>query len=184
MLTPENLTLLMFVLFGLIVLLVGVILRRRLAKKRPVVPDTIKKWAIIDGSNVMHWKGDTPQIATVRRVISRLSQDGFTVGVVFDANAGYLLSGQYLHDGVLSRALDLPEDHVMVVQNGTPADPVILTMARDMNARIVTNDRFRDWAGEFPEVRRAGYLIPGAFKGGHLHLRMAQSNKTRKRRAV
>lgn len=132
----------------------------------------------------MHWKDGTPQIATVRRVVSYLSEQGFTVGVVFDANAGYLLSGKYQHDDTLSRALDLPESHVMVVPKGTPADPAILNIARDMKARVVTNDRFRDWAGDFPEVRKSGHLIPGSFRAGQLTLRLSNTNKSRNKRAA
>lgn len=178
----ENLMLL--ALCGLIGLWVAVLIRRLLAARRASALRTTQKRAIIDGSNVMHWKDGTPQIATVRDVVSHLSQKGFTVGVVFDANAGYLLSGKYQHDDTLSLALNLPESHVMVVPKGQPADPAILTMARDMNARIVTNDRFRDWAGDFPEVRKSGHLIPGSFRSGQLNLRLSNTNKPRKKRAA
>lgn len=124
---------------------------------------SIPERVVIDGSNVMYWRDNTPRIETVHEVVAHLSSRGLRTGVVFDANAGYLLTDRYQHDGYFSRMLGLPEDWIMVVPKGTPADPFILTAARDMGARIVTNDRFRDWAAEFPEVKTDGYLIPGGY---------------------
>lgn len=118
---------------------------------------------VVDGSNVMYWEDNTPKIETIRQAVQELGRRGFEVGVVFDANAGYLLTDRYQHDGFFSRTLDLPQDRVMVVPKGTPADPFILMAARDMGARIVTNDQFRDWVQEFPEVRNDGFLIPGGY---------------------
>ena len=120
-----------------------------------------KRWVILDGSNVMHWREGKPEIQTVIAVVRLLEKRGYTPGVVFDANAGYLLMGKYQHDGALARMLRLPESRVMVVPKGTPADPAILRAARDYGAPIVTNDRFKDWAAEFPEVKNKGHLITG-----------------------
>jgi hypothetical protein len=111
----------------------------------------------------MYWKDNTPQIDTIRAVVFDLDRRGFEVGVIFDANAGYLLTDRYQHDQFFSLTLDLPQDRVMVVPKGTPADPFLLMAARDMGARIVTNDRFRDWAEAYPEVKKDGHLIPGGY---------------------
>lgn len=127
-------------------------------------------WLLIDGSNVLYWKDNTPQIATLREVIARVTTLGYLPGVVFDANAGYLISGKYQHDKALGDLLGLPEDRVMVVQKGEPADPVLLAAARDLGARIVTNDRYRDWAETNPEVRNPGFLIQGSYRDGTLWL--------------
>lgn len=131
-----------------------------------VVPATARNRVVVDGSNVMYWRDGTPQIETVRDVLVALTARGFTPGVVFDANAGYLLSGRYRHDRYLGKVLGMREDHVMVVPKGSPADPFILTAARDMGARVVTNDRFRDWAGDFPEITDRGHLIKGGYRDG------------------
>ncbi|MFK7744473.1 MAG: hypothetical protein AB8B47_05435 [Roseobacter sp.] len=167
---------------GLLALFFWTMLRGLFPKRRKFIPPKQGKWAIIDGSNVMHWDGGKPKIATVRRVVDHLIAHDFTPSVMFDANAGYLLVGKYQHDGALSKALGLPESHVMVVPKGTPADPAILTAARDYNARIVTNDRFRDWTREFPEVRKPGHLIKGGFRSGTLFLQLQKTGKPRKKR--
>ncbi|WP_223428951.1 NYN domain-containing protein [Tateyamaria pelophila] len=128
------------------------------------------RWIIIDGSNVMYWKTDKPQLETVREIVKKLIGSGWSVGVVFDANAGYLVSNKYRHDAYFAKKLGLPEERVMVVPKGTPADPFILTAARDYKARIVTNDRFRDWAADYPEVLTAGFLVRMKNRDGRLCL--------------
>ena len=140
---------------------------RALTKRR-------KRWVILDGSNVMYWRDATPQIETLQEVILELRTAGYTPGVVFDANAGYLLSGKYQHDGALAKSLGLPEERVMVVPKGSPADPAILTAALDLGARVVTNDRYRDWAEQHPEVNEPGHLIQGGYKAGKLWLNASE----------
>lgn len=150
---------------GSLYLLLGEVRRRsrhRLGRAREPI--------VVDGSNVMYWDGETPKIETVRLVIGHLTALGYQPGVMFDANAGYLLSGRYRHDDYLGRELGLPRDRVMVVPKGTPADSFILLAARDLGARIVTNDRYRDWADDYPEIREPGRLIRGDLRSGNLWL--------------
>lgn len=125
---------------------------------------------VIDGSNVLHWQDGTPGIAPLQEVIRQLELRGLIPGVVFDANAGYLLAGRYQHDHALGKQLGLPPDRILMADKGVPADPLILQAARDMKARVVTNDRFRDWADEFPEVRVPRFLISGGYRRGELWL--------------
>ena len=140
-------------------------LRAALTGKAPA-PNHI----LIDGSNVMHWRDNTPQIETLREVIAHLSRNHRTPAVIFDANAGYLLAGKYQDDAVMAKRLGLPEDRVLVVPKGTIADSYLLTVARDYDAPIVTNDRYRDWAGDFPEIAEPGRLIRGGYRDGALWL--------------
>lgn len=133
---------------------------------RPSARKDAPRWIVVDGSNVMHWDGGTPKIETVRAVLAELLARGYTPGVVFDANAGYLLTGRYRHDHALGRMLDLPEDRVMVVPKGTVADTIVLAAAKDLSARIVTNDRYRDWSDAYPEVLEPGFLIRGGVRDG------------------
>ncbi len=139
--------------------------RARGAHSRPP-----KRWVVIDGSNVMHWRNNVPDIAVVRDVVIMLSANGFTPGVAFDANAGYLVEGRYMNERAFSRILGLPLDRILVVEKGTPADPTILAAARGLDARIVTNDRYRDWADAHPEVAVKGHLVRGGYRDGKLWL--------------
>jgi hypothetical protein len=142
------------------------LLRRRLGQAEGAKPN----WVVVDGSNVMHWQDGVPQIATVRAVVEKLKAAGYTPGVVFDANAGYKLVGKYKHDTALGKMLGLPGDRVMVVPKGTPADPMILESARSLGARVVSNDRYRDWAETHPEVTTPGHVIAGGYRDGQLWL--------------
>jgi Zc3h12a-like Ribonuclease NYN domain len=146
------------------------LLVRAYSRRAEVSSKPKQKMIVIDGSNVMHWKDGTPQISALREVVQHLTTLGYTPGVVFDANAGHLMTGKYQHHGAMSKLLGLPEDRVMVVNKGTPADPTILAAARDLDARIVTNDRYKDWADTHPEVREPGHLIRGEFRAGKLSL--------------
>ncbi len=125
-------------------------------------------WIIVDGSNVIHWKEGQPDLGTLRLVLSALKTAGFKPGVVFDANVGYKLEGEYMNDRALSRALGLRARQVMIAPKGTPADPLILQASRDSKACIVTNDRFKDWVDEFPDVLKADRLVKGGFRNNEL----------------
>lgn len=138
-------------------------------QRRSVLPP---KWVVVDGSNVMHWKDNTPRIETVREVVKQLKKLGYSPGVVFDANAGYLISGRYQHEENFGRLLDLPTERVMVVPKGKPADPAILEAARSLGARVVSNDRYRDWVEQHPEVKDPNHLIRGDYETGKLRLNL------------
>jgi hypothetical protein len=46
-----------------------------------------------------------------------------------------------------------------------------------MGARVVTNDRFRDWAEDHPAVKSPGFLVGGTVKGGQARLRLGEGAK-------
>jgi hypothetical protein len=121
-------------------------------------------YVLIDGSNVMHWKDESPQIAPVRDVVREVKGRGLTPGVVFDANAGWKLAGHYMNEHDFALLLGLSESQVFVVPKGTQADPYLLSAARDHGAKVVTRDRFRDWAKDHPEVTTPGFLIRGGYR--------------------
>lgn len=148
------------------------LLRQIWQKGRPKARTKGRKKAhvIIDGSNVMHWNNGQPALETVQAVIRALDARGLTPGVMFDANAGYKTHDHYQDDHEMARRLGLPVDRVLVVPKGVPADPYILKAARDLGASVVTNDRYRDWQADFPEVARPGFLIRGGVKDGAVWL--------------
>ncbi len=151
---------------GLVACLV-ILLRR---PRRQPTPAAVTQ-VIVDGSNVMHWDGGAPSLDPVRAVVRNIEAQGMTPGVIFDANAGYKIGDRYMDDEVFAQLLGLPHSNVLVVPKGTSADSFILEAARGMRARIVTNDRFRDWEDRFPEVRDPDTLIRGGFRNGALWLK-------------
>jgi hypothetical protein len=140
-----------------------------LFRRRPAVA-VPRRGIVVDGSNVMHWRDNQPSIATVRLVVDALAAEGWTPGVVFDANAGYKLTGRYMNDLALAHLLDLPVAQVLVVPKGMQADGFLLDTARRLQGPVVSNDRFRDWAETYPEVAQPGTLRRGGVHDGKLWL--------------
>ncbi|PVH30643.1 NYN domain-containing protein [Pararhodobacter oceanensis] len=142
-----------------------------LAALKPEAPRR-RGHVVIDGSNVMHWRDNKPDLDSVKQVVGALQREGLTPVVWFDANAGYLTKGQYLGPKPLARHIGVPERAIFVAPKGTPADPLILNSAKTLRARVVTNDKFRDWSGEFPFLSDSGFLIPGRFVENSVRLRL------------
>lgn len=159
------------VLGGVLLVILVVLLLLRRAPRRDVPQPVDEDWILIDGSNVMHWQDNTPRLDTIRKVVDRVRELGYVPGVVFDANAGFKLEGRYLHDQDFARLLGIEPRQVLVVPKGSQADPFLLQTARDFGTRIVSNDRFRDWADAHPEVHDAGLLIRGRASDGGVMLR-------------
>jgi putative transposase len=68
-------------------------------------------------------------------------------------------------------ALRNRQDQVAILApKAVVADTWILAAVRDLDARIVTNDRTRDHAAQHPEVTRPGHLIRGGYRDGRLWL--------------
>lgn len=65
----------------------------------------------------------------------------------------------------------------MVVPKGQPADGIILAVARDHHAQVVTNDRFRDWLEQHPEVADEGRLVQGGYRAGRLWLSLSRAEQ-------
>ena len=146
--------------------------RRPRGQRPPVSPSVTdhRQTVLIDGSNVIYWLDNTPQLAPLLQVVHDVSRRGLKPGVVFDANVGYKLTGKFMGERDLSRLLSLPTDQILVVPKGTQADPFLLETARDLKARIVTNDRFRDWTDRYPDVAKPERLVTGTMLGGQVRL--------------
>ena len=142
--------------------LVAVWARRKRASKG--------NWIVVDGSNVLYWDRETPDLQSVRHVVGILKSEGFDPVVWFDANVGYLIGSRFMGAAVLADALGLPRRQVYVAPKGTPADPLLLEGAEALGARVVTNDRFRDWEDRFPRIREDGFLVRGFITSNEIGL--------------
>ncbi|MEZ5796019.1 MAG: hypothetical protein R3D63_00065 [Paracoccaceae bacterium] len=164
----------LLMLLGGVLILVYLLLRwiggRRRADGRPL--------AVIDGSNVMYWQDKTPRLQPLAAVLAELGRRGYQTGVVFDANAGYLLAGRYLDDHALGKALGIGQDRVMVVPKGVQADPYLLDYARQSGAIIISADRFRDRLAGYPELSQPGRIVRGGYRDGALWLDLPTGSPT------
>ena len=149
-----------------IMMVLAVLFRPKPRVQVAPAPDKPPENAIlVDGSNVMHWGGDPSQMV-LTRVVHDLRERGFTPIVVFDASVGYRLSDRYIHGPQMAQLIGLPLKHVHVVQKGVIADEVLLELARIHGLRVVSQDRFRDWRGQFPAIAKKGAIVRGVWKEG------------------
>jgi hypothetical protein len=156
-----------FLLVLAVALAVWGFLRIARPKPGPGIP-----WIVVDGSNVMYWQDETPSLDTVRKVVTALRAEGFQPVVWFDANAGYLTLGRYLGPEILSGQIGVSSRQVFVAEKGMPADPLILRDTTRLGARVVTNDRYRDWVQRFPKIEEPGFLVRGRMREGRVTLRL------------
>ncbi len=135
-----------------------------------LLPERRRRYIVLDGSNLLHWQDNQPRLASVRAVVDTLKAQGYQPVVWFDANVGYLITDKWLGPRALSGALGLPVRQVFVAPKGTPADPLLLEGARRLGARVVTNDRFRDWRDSHPWLAEPGFLVQGQVQDGAVRL--------------
>ncbi|WP_225028980.1 hypothetical protein [Xinfangfangia pollutisoli] len=125
---------------------------------------------VVDGSNVLFWNDNQPNLSTVNTVVAHLRAAGMEPLVWFDANVGYRVGARWLGPDELAPKLGLPRDQVRVARKGAPADPLLLADATSRGLPVVSNDRYRDWTAEFPIVAEPGRMIRGGMRGGALWL--------------
>jgi len=124
------------------------------------------KRIVLDGSNLLYWLDEAPSLRSVQIVLRAVQDRGLVPVVWFDANVGYLIGDRWLGPAAMARLLDLDARQVFVAPKGTPADPLLLDAARALGVRVVSNDRFRDWAEARPWLAGPGFLIRGCIRDG------------------
>jgi hypothetical protein len=104
--------------------------------------------AIVDGSNVAHsTEGETPLVANIVAIREKLVEEGLEPIVVADAALRHQIDNPQAYEKMIDDGI------VRQAPAGTDADYFILAFARELNASIVSNDRFRDRLKDFPEAR-------------------------------
>jgi hypothetical protein len=103
---------------------------------------------LVDASNVAHsTEGGEARLANIQLVRQKLQEKGFEPLIVADAALRHQIDDKERYERLINEGL------VHQAPAGTDADYFILSFAREMDARILTNDRFRDRAQEFPQER-------------------------------
>ena len=119
--------------------------RRDIAPRNRDEPPAV---AIVDGSNVAHsTEGEQPRLRNIAIVCQKLREEGLNPVVVVDAALRHQIDDQQ----GLERAID--DGEIKQAPAGTDADYFILSFARELDAAVVSNDRFKDRVAAFPEAR-------------------------------
>jgi hypothetical protein len=110
----------------------------------------------VDASNVANSAPSAKaRLAYLTLVTARLQAAGVMPLIVADAG---LLRRIDDREGYLSL---VEQGAIRVAPAGTDADELILTLARELDAVVVSNDRFREWQHRYPEevARRVGFRV-------------------------
>lgn len=114
------------------------------------------KNAIIDGSNVAYsTEGGSARLANIRLVMAKLQEEGFEPIVFADAALRHQIDDERAYEELVDAGT------IRQAPAGTDADYFILSFAEELDAAVVSNDRFRDREAAFPDLgsRMIRYMI-------------------------
>ena len=117
------------------------------------------KVAIVDGSNVAHsTERGAARLTNILLVCEKLAEEGYESIVVVDAALRHQIDQEAEYEKLVDQG------RIRQAPAGTDADYFILSFARELEASIVSNDRFRNREKSFPEVaeRIIRYMIVNA----------------------
>ena len=113
---------------------------------------------VIDGANVAYEErsaGGKPKLSNLLKVKRELEERGFEAVIIVDASLKYDIDDQAQLETLMR------SQQIRQVPAGTDADYFIIQFADQLDARVVTNDRYKDYAEQYPWVtqRRMPYMI-------------------------
>jgi hypothetical protein len=117
-----------------------------------------KNVVVIDGANVAYEErsaGGKPKLSNLLKVRGEIEERGFEAVIIVDASLKYDIDDQEQLENLIQ------SQQVRQVPAGTDADYFIIQFAHELDAVIVTNDRYKDYAAQYPWIpdRRLPYMI-------------------------
>lgn len=100
---------------------------------------------VVDGSNVAYAvEGEGARLANILAMCAKLEEEGLRPLVLVDARLRHTIDDQAGYEEMVDTG------RIRQAPAGTDADYFILSFARELDARVVSNDRFRDRESGFP----------------------------------
>jgi hypothetical protein len=125
------------------------------AKPRPAPPkpealrENRSKVVLVDGSNVaFSSEGETGVLRNILTVRDRLAAEGFQPIVVVDAALRHKIDDEVGYERLVDEGV------IKQAPAGTDADYFILSFAEELDATIVSNDRFKDRIKQYQGLRK------------------------------
>lgn len=104
--------------------------------------------AIIDGSNVAYsGEGEVAHLGNITVMLTKMEEEGYKPIVVVDAALRHHIDDRQGYEQMVEAG------RIRQAPAGTDADYFILSFARELDAAVVSNDRFKDREKAFPEAR-------------------------------
>lgn len=102
--------------------------------------------AVVDGSNVAHASEGGARLENLKAMCRKLEEEGYRPVVVVDASLRHTIDDKAGYEALVG------EGTIRQAPPGTDADYFILSFARELDGRVVSNDRFRELQKPFPEI--------------------------------
>ena len=125
------------------------------AKPKPERPkpealrESHSKVVLVDGSNVaFSSEGETGVLKNILTIRDRLVAEGLEPIVVVDAALRHKIDDEIGYERLVDEGV------IKQAPAGTDADYFILSFAEELNASIVSNDRFKDRIKQYPGLRK------------------------------
>jgi hypothetical protein len=125
------------------------------AKPKPVPPkpealrENHSRVVLVDGANVaFSSEGEQGVLKNILSVRDRLAAEGFEPVVVVDAALRYKIDDEAGYERLVDQGV------IKQAPAGTDADYFILSFAEELNASVVSNDRFKDRIKQYPALRK------------------------------
>ena len=104
---------------------------------------------VVDGSNVAHsTEGERVWLSNIVAVCDKLREEGYEPLVLADAALRHQIDDRVAYEAMID------DGSIRQAPAGTDADYFILSFARELDAMIVSNDRFRDRQKAFPDAAK------------------------------
>ena len=118
---------------------------------------------VVDASNVAHYvknQNAQPQMANILAAVKALEESEDEFVIIADASLRHEIDDKLKYEQLLE------SDNVEEVPAGNDADHFILEIASREKAKILSNDKFRDYAAEFRNI--SSMRIPFVIENGRL----------------
>jgi len=128
---------------------------------------------MVDASNVAHFgrkTDDKPSLEYIIKAAEALKKLGYEPILIADASLRHEIDQKEEFNQLLEK------DEIKQVPSGTTADHFILKMAEEEDAKILSNDIFREYNDEFQDINSR--RIPYGFKDGAISI--GSSSKPKK----
>lgn len=128
---------------------------------------------MVDASNVAHFgrkKDGKPSLNNIIKASEALESLGYEPILIADASLRHEIDQKEVFNHLLD------DQKIQQVPSGTTADHFILKMAEDEDAKILSNDVFREYNDEFQDI--SSRRIPYSFREGNISI--GSSSKPKK----
>jgi hypothetical protein len=119
--------------------------------KRKTASGAIREAVVIDGLNVFFASRQSPKFENVLAIAADVIANDYDLYCVFDASTRYTVRDRQgsQHVKAYLHLLEHFSNLFIETTGGSCADEVILNLAEMYDARIISNDRYRDWINDF-----------------------------------